>query len=369
MAGVVLKALRKVFHGPRKEEICAVQDLNLDVAPGELMALVGPSGCGKTTTLRLIAGLEKPSDGSILLEGRELNGVEPKDREVAMVFQNHALYPHMTVRENMASGLVWRKFPRTEVETRVHEIARLLELTDCLDRLPEAISGGQRQRVAVGRALVLKPKVFLFDEPLSDLDTPMRLQLRREIMRLNHSLQATMLYVTHDQSEAMAMGDRIAVMREGRLQQVATPREIYQRPVNRFVASFFGSPAMNFFNGTIEVEGAQVSFRAAGTDLKLKLGSDVPTALKTYAGQPVTLGLRPEHIQPAVTDTCPQMEAVIELVEVQGAETWVQLKAGAAVFTGRFPPADHWRAGQKITVGFSLSGACFFDPTTEKAIT
>lgn len=370
MAGVVLNTLRKTFRGPRKEEICAVKDLSLEIGAGELMVLVGPSGCGKTTTLRLIAGLEEPDAGSISLAGRSLNGIEPREREVAMVFQNHALYPHMTVRENLASGLVWRKFPKAEVETRVMEAARMLELADCLERLPETISGGQRQRVAVGRALVLKPRLFLFDEPLSNLDAPMRLQMRREIVRLNRTLRTTMIYVTHDQSEAMAMGDRIAVMRDGCLQQVAAPAELYQRPANQFVAAFFGLPPMNFIAGTIESANGALRFRTVDGALNLALPAPSAARLGKYAGQPVLLGLRPEMIaeRNGAVESGGCADALVELVEPQGAEALVQLKAGTAAFCARFPRADRSLIGQTVAVKLDLAAAHFFDPDSAEVI-
>ena len=242
MARVVIENVSKIFHGPKGEEVCAVHNVNLTVEDKELLVLVGPSGCGKTTTLRMIAGLEDISEGTISIDGEVMNAVPPKDRDIAMVFQNYALYPHMTVFENMAFGLKLRKFPKAEIEQRVKQTAEILGLNSCLARKPNEISGGQRQRVAVGRAIVRKPKLFLFDEPLSNLDAPLRIQMRKEIATLHSRLETTMIYVTHDQAEAMTLGDRIAVMKDGAIQQVADPLTIYDSPISVFVAEFIGSP-------------------------------------------------------------------------------------------------------------------------------
>ena len=247
MARVVLEHLTKVFQGPRGEGIRAVDDASLTIGDKEFVVLVGPSGCGKTTTLRLIAGLEEATSGSVSIDGQPMKGVAPKERDVAMVFQNHALYPHMSAYENMAFGLKLRKLPQAEIQNRVKAAAEMLDLSNCLDRRPPALSGGQRQRVALGRAIVRRPKVFLFDEPLSNLDAQMRAQMRKEIAKLHARLAATMIYVTHDQVEAMTMGERIAVMKEGVIQQVAEPMNLYQHPASLFVAGFIGSPPMNFF--------------------------------------------------------------------------------------------------------------------------
>ncbi|MCB1070377.1 MAG: sn-glycerol-3-phosphate ABC transporter ATP-binding protein UgpC, partial [Kiritimatiellae bacterium] len=248
MANVILENVRKIYPGG----FTAVHSANLEIKDKEFVVLVGPSGCGKSTTLRMIAGLEEISDGTIHIDGRKVNDVPPKDRDIAMVFQNYALYPHMSVRKNMAFGLKLRRFPRTEIDQRVEEAADILGIRELLERKPKALSGGQRQRVAVGRAIVRKPKAFLFDEPLSNLDAKMRVQMRMEISKLHTRLASTMIYVTHDQVEAMTMGDRIVVMKDGHIQQVAEPLELYNHPANQFVAGFIGSPPMNFFTGTIE---------------------------------------------------------------------------------------------------------------------
>jgi len=254
VASVKLENIRKEYEGG----VVAVKDVNIDIADKEFVVLVGPSGCGKSTTLRMIAGLEDISSGTISIDGSIVNDVPPKDRDIAMVFQNYALYPHMTVYENMAFGLKLRKYPKAEIESRVREAAQILGIEEYLDRKPKALSGGQRQRVAVGRAIVRKPKVFLFDEPLSNLDAKLRVQMRTEISKLHHSLQATMVYVTHDQTEAMTMGDRIVVMKDGIVQQTNTPLNLYHDPLNKFVAGFIGSPAMNFLEGTIRKKAGLV---------------------------------------------------------------------------------------------------------------
>ncbi len=247
MASVKLENIRKEYEGG----VVAVKDVNIDIADKEFVVLVGPSGCGKSTTLRMIAGLEDITSGTISIGGTVVNEVPPKDRDIAMVFQNYALYPHMTVYENMAFGLKLRKYPKAEIESRVREAAQILGIEEYLDRKPKALSGGQRQRVALGRAIVRKPKVFLFDEPLSNLDAKLRVQMRTEISKLHHSLKSTMVYVTHDQTEAMTMGDKIVVMKDGSVQQTNTPLNLYHNPLNKFVAGFIGSPAMNFMEGTI----------------------------------------------------------------------------------------------------------------------
>ena len=291
-AGVVFDHVGKVYPGSRER---AVSDFTLDVAAGEFLVLVGPSGCGKSTTLRMVAGLELPTSGRISIGGRDVTNLPPKDRDIAMVFQNYALYPHMTVRENMAFALRLRRFPKAEIERRVNAAAETLGLSSYLDRLPKALSGGQRQRVAVGRAIVREPAVFLFDEPLSNLDAKMRVEMRAEIVRLHRDLKATMIYVTHDQTEAMTMGTRIVVMDSGRIQQAAPPLEVYDRPANPFVASFIGTPPMNLFPPGV-----------------LDLGR--------------TVGLRPEHMAISMSppaDGAAALEASVDFVEPLGSETIV----------------------------------------------
>ena len=291
MAEVILKNVTKVYEGGQ----VAAKDINIEVKDKEFVVLVGPSGCGKSTTLRMIAGLEEITEGELFIDGKKVNDVSPKDRDIAMVFQNYALYPHMSVYENMAFGLKLRKFDKEEIKERVNEAAMILGLEDYLDRKPKALSGGQRQRVAVGRAIVRKPKVFLFDEPLSNLDAKLRVQMRTEISKLHQSLGATMIYVTHDQTEAMTMGDRIVIMKDGVVNQIDTPLKLYNKPANRFVAGFIGSPAMNFIKGKIE-NGSTVIFKSSGGDLKLDLPADISENLRKFVNKEVWMGIRPEDI-------------------------------------------------------------------------
>jgi multiple sugar transport system ATP-binding protein len=375
MARVVVENLTKTFAGPKRELISAVNNLNLVVEDREFLVLVGPSGCGKTSTLRLLAGLEESTTGTVSIDGKIINQLAPKDRDIAMVFQHHALYPHLTAYQNMAFGLEVRKLPRQEIEKRVKEASELLDLKDCLNRKPEALSGGQRQRVALGRAMVRKPKLFLFDEPLSNLDAPMRAQMRRELRKLHAQIGSTAIFVTHDQGEAMALGDRIAVMKAGVLQQVDSPPTIYDMPANLFVAGFIGSPVMNFVGGNIEVDRDGVCFHAhdpagdAGT-FKLMVQGPKAERLKNFVGQKVMLGLRPEHIQvqPPDTQSGSVIRARVDLVEPMGPETYLYATAGTHAFTLRIPPGQFFTREQPIGLVFDLSRAHFFDPATERAI-
>jgi multiple sugar transport system ATP-binding protein len=355
MARVDFENVGKVFAGPQREQIGAVRDLTLSVADGELLVIVGPSGCGKTTTLRLLAGLEKPDRGTIRLDGRSLEGVPPKDRDVAMMFQNHALLPHLTVFANMAFGLTLRKVPRTEITVRVNNAAEMLNLTALLQRKPGELSGGECQRAALGRALVRQPKVFLLDEPLSNLDAPMRVQLRAEIAAVRRRARATMIYVTHDQAEALALADRVAVMKDGTLQQAAAPLEIYQKPANQFVAGFIGSPAMNFFQGSAERENGAVFFKISD-DWAIPLGNAPAVPL----GKPVILGLRPEHI---VTNG-EGAEAAVERSETTGAESLIFLSKNKSRFTARADAGFNPGPGGKVGIRFDTSRAHFFDAAT-----
>jgi len=379
MARIVLENLSKIFKGPKGEEIRAVNDVSLAIEDREFLVLVGPSGCGKSTTLRMIAGLEEVSRGTVSIDGRIVNGVEPKDRDVAMVFQNYALYPHMTVYENMAFGLKLRKYPRTEVEQRVREASEILGITPLLNRLPKALSGGQRQRVAVGRAIVRQPKAFLFDEPLSNLDAQMRVQMRLEISKLHARLAATMVYVTHDQVEAMTMGDRIAVMKDGVVQQIADPLQLYHHPANLFVAGFIGAPPMNFFGGTLRGDPGALDFAeetqpGAGNQggFRLKLPPERSTTLAAHAGKPVTLGLRPEDITlspiGAERNCGTAVDAAVELVEPLGAETFLHLTTGSHSFVARLGAAERIAPNQKVALVFNLSRGHFFDPATGQAM-
>lgn len=360
MARVVIEKLNKFYQASRKSEpVYAVHDLDLDIQDGEFLVLVGPSGCGKSTTLRLVAGLEEISSGTIRIDDRVVNQVEPKDRDIAMVFQNYALYPHMNVYENMAFGLELRKIPRPEIDQRVESAAAMLGLEALLGRLPKELSGGQRQRVAVGRAIVRQPKVFLFDEPLSNLDAQMRLQMRAEISRLHHQLKATMIYVTHDQAEAMTLGDRIAVMRDGWLQQAADPATVYQNPANRFVASFMGSPPMNFFSGhvrTVEGQRCFVSTGAEGTS-----GIQLPVPSSLAENRSLVLGVRPEHLAVESRPGWAAMEGRVELVEMMGAETLLHLRCGGDRCVVRLPLMARFDRDALVRVYADPAQFRFFD--------
>ena len=278
------------------EGVVAVQEFNLDVADKEFIVLVGPSGCGKSTTLRMVAGLEGISSGELYIDGKLMNDVAPKDRDIAMVFQNYALYPHMTVYENMAFPLKLRKRPKSEIDKAVREAAEILDITQYLDRKPKALSGGQRQRVAIGRAIVREPKILLMDEPLSNLDAKLRNQMRAEIIKLRQKINTTFLYVTHDQTEAMTLGDRIVIMKDGFIQQIGTPQEVFDHPANLFVAGFIGTPQMNFFDAELQREGDRYSVILGGIKVELSLEKSADLTKKGISGQPVTLGARPNHI-------------------------------------------------------------------------
>ena len=354
MASVSLRKVRKVYPGGA----VGVQGVDLEIRDGEFVVLVGPSGCGKSTTLRMVAGLEEISSGEISIGGRVVNEVLPKDRDIAMVFQNYALYPHMTVRENLAFGLKLRKVPKDEIERRIKEAAAVLGIEPYLDRRPKALSGGQRQRVAVGRAIVRNPAVFLFDEPLSNLDAKMRTQMRVEIKRLHAKLGATMIYVTHDQIEAMTMGDRIVVMEGGRIRQAGAPLEVYEHPADRFVAGFIGTPPMNFFEGRVE--------RGAGGAPVFRFGTaalPLPAGWAALPDGPATLGVRPEAVSPA-PDGAPGalLDAEVDVVEPMGAETYVYAAAEGASFIARVPSGAPVRAGTRARFLLDLTRASLFGP-------
>jgi multiple sugar transport system ATP-binding protein len=367
MAQVVLSQLSKTYPDGERT-VTAVKGIDLTIADREFMVLVGPSGCGKSTTLRMIAGLEEISGGTVDIGGRIVNDIPPKDRDIAMVFQNYALYPHMSVYENMAFGLTLRKMPKAEIDTRVREAAELLGLTGYLDRRPKALSGGQRQRVAVGRAIVRQPKVFLFDEPLSNLDAKMRTAMRTEISRLHARLGATMIYVTHDQVEAMTMGDRICVMKDGLIMQVATPLELYNRPANLFVAGFIGSPPMNLVTGAVTAAGAGPVFTSADGTIALPLSGDLARRAAAHGGQPVVLGLRPEHLAEAGGAGPDVISVEVDLVEPMGAETLLHLRAGATALVARVKPTDRITRGQRIHLALDLAHAHLFDAATEQVL-
>ncbi len=368
MAGVTLKNLYKVF-----KEVTAVNDLNLEIRDKEFMVLVGPSGCGKTTALRMIAGLEEASDGEIFIGDRLVNDVSPKDRDIAMVFQNYALYPHMSVYDNMAFGLKLRKLPKTEIQQRVSHAAQMLGLEALLQRKPKQLSGGQRQRVALGRAIVREPQVFLMDEPLSNLDAKLRVQTRAEIIKLHRRLGITTVYVTHDQVEAMTMGDRIAVMSEGVLQQVDTPLHLYNHPSNQFVAGFIGSPAMNFTAAQVSRSGAD-TWLSTAEGLKLKLPAEQGKALDAHVGKSVTFGIRPEDIfdasnSPVAAGEGNAATAVVDVTEMMGDRAYLYLNFGdGQAWVANVDSETIAKDEQPLDVVFDLSKSHAFDPQTEQAI-
>ena len=375
MATVLLENLTKVYPEKSGPGITAVKAINLEIEDREFMVLVGPSGCGKSTTLRMIAGLEEITSGTVRIGGHVVNEVLPKDRDIAMVFQNYALYPHMSVFENMAFGLKLRKFPKADIEARVGEAASMLGLASLLQRKPKALSGGQRQRVALGRAIVRKPKVFLFDEPLSNLDAKMRVSTRTEISKLHARLGATMIYVTHDQVEAMTMGDRICVMKDGNIMQVAEPLELYNRPENMFVAGFIGSPPMNFFRGALRAAGGRVSFvedNPAGPPLTIALDATLAGRSSAHLDRPVVFGIRPEAIHDLLTVASPDpsrtADVKVEVSEPMGSETLLYLDTGATSFVARVNPTDRFHAGQRVQVTFDLTHAHLFDAATEAVL-
>ena len=364
MAEVKLEQVSKVYDG----KVTAVREVNVTILDREFVVLVGPSGCGKSTVLRMIAGLEDISAGTVSIDGKIVNDVPPKDRDIAMVFQNYALYPHMSVYQNLAFGLKLRKYSKADIDIRVNEAAKILGIETYLDRKPKALSGGQRQRVALGRAIVRQPKVFLFDEPLSNLDANLRVQMRTEISRLHHRLQTTMIYVTHDQIEAMSMGDRIVVMRDGIVQQVDTPLNIYHNPINKFVAGFIGSPTMNFMSGGIRKDGV-VSFKQDETDVVFPLAGE--TARRLNAG-PVTLGIRPEHIhvqRPHGVDTVAPLKVMIEVVEPVGNEIFVYFSTGAAThYVARLATDRAPEVGKTCELLIDTAKIHLFDKTSELSL-
>ncbi len=355
MASVRLNNVGKIYEN----NVRAVSDVSIDIEDKEFIVLVGPSGCGKSTLLRMIAGLEDISEGTISINDKVVNQVHPKDRDIAMVFQNYALYPHMTVFENMAFSLKLRKFPKDEIEKRVGEAAELLDLAPYLQRKPKALSGGQRQRVAVGRAIVRQPAVFLFDEPLSNLDAKLRVQMRIELTRLHQRLGTTMIYVTHDQVEAMTMGDRIVVLNNGQMQQYDTPLNLYNYPKNKFVAGFIGSPAMNFFEGNL-VRNGQLKFSNA--DLSVNLGGQRFSGISPE-GDKIILGIRPEHLVPGPTPAEGSfIESVVQVVEPMGNETFIHCQTGASNFTVRTTKAETFRIGQKLQLLLNSDSVQLFNP-------
>ena len=362
MARVQLKEVTKLFDG----DVVAVDRASIDIRDKEFVVLVGPSGCGKSTTLRMVAGLEEVTSGEIYIGDRLVNFVPPKDRDIAMVFQNYALYPHMTVKDNLAFGLKLRKYPKEEIETRVNDAARILGLEEYLERKPKALSGGQRQRVAVGRAIVRKPKVFLFDEPLSNLDAKLRVQMRTEINKLHNSLEATMIYVTHDQVEAMTMGDRIVVMKDGLIHQTDTPLNLYHRPANRFVAGFIGSPPMNLFDGHIEEGGDGFVFNLGG--LGFPLTPDLSNKLTEWKGRKLTMGVRSEDLLVAPNGEDRAFQAVVEVVEPMGNEIFVYLDLAGSSAVARVDSSASVEIGCSLPFMLRENRLHFFHPDTEKTL-
>ena len=365
MAHVVLKDLVKKFS----EEVIAVNSVNLDIQDKEFIVLVGPSGCGKTTTLRMVAGLEDISSGEIRIGERLVNDVPPKDRNIAMVFQNYALYPHMTVFKNMAFSLKLRRTPKAEIEQRVKAAADILGIGELLERKPKQLSGGQRQRVAVGRAIVRDPEVFLFDEPLSNLDAKLRVNMRAELIKLHERLDATMIYVTHDQVEAMTMGDRIVVMRNGFIQQVGSPMEVYNQPQNQFVAGFIGSPPMNFLEGVLVQDNGAIQVDVKGS--RLTVPADRAKQVEGYVNEPVVFGIRPEDVVPAGSGDglfSEPLKATVEVLEPLGAEIILEMSCKGDNFTARMEPTLSARMHDEIAVSFNMERAHLFDAKTEQTI-
>lgn len=367
MAGVRLEHIFKKYPGSDK---ATVIDVNLDIADKEFLVLVGPSGCGKSTTLRMIAGLEEISEGKLYIGDRVVNDVAPKDRDIAMVFQSYALYPHMNVYQNMAFGLKLRKVKKEEIDQRVREAAKILDIEHLLDRKPKALSGGQRQRVALGRAIVRDPQVFLMDEPLSNLDAKLRGQMRAEITKLVKRLETTCIYVTHDQIEAMTMGDRIVVMEAGIIQQAASPEELYNQPKNMFVAGFIGSPTMNFVNGTLAEEGGSIRFKASNLNLEVPQGKATILKDKGYVGKEVIMGIRPEdiHEEPVFLEASPQtaFTANVYLTENLGHEMQLYLNgAGTDGLIARVDGRSNTREGDNVKLAIDMNKIHIFDKESE----
>jgi multiple sugar transport system ATP-binding protein len=363
MAQVMMKALNKKY-----DEVHAVKDVNLHIRDKEFMVLVGPSGCGKSTTLRMVAGLEEITAGEIHIGDRLVNDLPPKDRDIAMVFQNYALYPHMSVYDNMAFGLKMRKFAKAEIEKRVKDAAEILGIQELLKRKPRQLSGGQRQRVAVGRAIVRHPQVFLFDEPLSNLDAKLRVQMRVELKRLHERLETTAIYVTHDQVEAMTLGDRVVVMKDGWIQQVGEPLELYGHPTNKFVAGFIGSPAMNFIDVGINEANGQILAEAQG--FRLTVPPAKAAALRAYKGQQVAFGVRPEdvHVATGADAAHHSFDATVEVVEPLGSEILLDVRIGRGTIVARVEPSVRVKVHETVKLAVNADKLHFFDAKTEQAI-
>ena len=368
MASLSLQGIQKIYPNG----FHAVKDFNLEIADKEFIIFVGPSGCGKSTTLRMIAGLEDISGGTFKIDGKVMNDVEPKDRDIAMVFQNYALYTHMTVYDNMAFGLKLRKVPKDEIDKKVREAAKILDLEKLLDRKPKALSGGQRQRVAMGRAIVRNPKVFLMDEPLSNLDAKLRVQMRIEISKIHQRLGATIIYVTHDQTEAMTLGTRIVVMKDGVVQQVDTPQHLYEQPGNLFVAGFMGSPQMNFLDAQIAEKGGDLIAKVGEYDIVIPAAKAKVLKDGGYVGKTVVLGIRPEDIHDSqmFIEASPSvpMTSTVKVYELLGAEVFLYFDVNGTQVTARVDPRTNSKTGDTIKFAFDMEKSHFFDKETELTI-
>ena len=370
MATVVLKGIKKIYDN----KVTAVHDFNLEIADKEFIVLVGPSGCGKSTTLRMVAGLEDISEGDLLIGGKRMNDVEPKDRDIAMVFQSYALYPHMTVYENMAFALKLRKVPKEEIDKKVREAAAILDITQYLERKPKALSGGQRQRVAIGRAIVRDPQVFLMDEPLSNLDAKLRNQMRAEIIKLRQRINTTFIYVTHDQTEAMTLGDRIVIMRDGFIQQIGTPQEVFDNPANLFVAGFIGTPQMNFFDAKLEKDDKGYFVTVYGARIELPEDKQAALKAKNTAPQDITLGIRPDHIV-LCEGGAGALEATVDVTELMGSTIHMHVNVAGKDAIVILPTIDlsteqktSFNYGSKISVTFGGNVVHMFSKENEKSL-
>lgn len=368
MASISLKNIYKIYPG----DVTAVHDFNLEIEDKEFIILVGPSGCGKSTTLRMIAGLEEISKGELRIGDRVVNDVPPKDRDIAMVFQNYALYPHMTVYKNMAFGLQLRKMPKEEIDKKVTDAAKILDIEHLLNRKPKALSGGQRQRVALGRAMVRDPAVFLLDEPLSNLDAKLRTAMRSEITKLHKRLGTTFVYVTHDQTEAMTMGDRIVVMKDGFIQQVDTPQQLYDNPCNIFVAGFIGSPQMNMLPVTVQKKDGKYCAMFGSTPILIPEGKAAPGTLDKYVGKDCVLGIRPENLHDEAvyleSPTCSVIDASVDLAELMGSEIYLYLSSGGSKLVAKVPPRSRAKDGDTIKIAIDCQKIHLFDKESEKVI-
>lgn len=366
MAEVILRNVTKIYN----KEVTAVKNASFKIEDKEFVVLVGPSGCGKSTTLRMIAGLEEITEGDLLIDNKIVNDVAPKDRDIAMVFQNYALYPHMTVYENMAFGLKLRKFKKAEIEERVNYAAEILGIKELLKRKPKALSGGQRQRVALGRAIVRKPKVFLFDEPLSNLDAKLRVQTRTEISKLHSKLGVTMIYVTHDQTEAMTMGDKIVIMKDGIIDQIDNPLNLYNKPANKFVAGFIGSPSMNFIKGALELK-ENLYFKSVNGQLNILLPNELKNKLISFAGKKVTLGIRSEDIsleEVGDESNAHSFRVKLEVVEPMGNEIFIYFDIEGELLISRVPSILDIKKNQELDLFININKIHLFDDETEESL-